>query len=207
VDNTQTPPASLGELLQEGRWQQAMTYLELDHNLAKDWHYGIDKDPCTLWKRLPLHIVCAGPKASKSENTTPVPLGLVQLLIQVYPESLRSADPHTGMIPLHLACRSCARHSENDVDAISICSVMLQVIRLALKIYPHSTKAVDVMGRSPLHHAVMVGAPYPVVELLVHQDPGSVLSSDQEGFTPLCYAQKMYAVGDPVMSLLELAWL
>jgi ankyrin repeat protein len=185
-----------------------MARLELDHNLAKEWHYGIDKhnpvtnEPCTLWKRLPLHIVCAG-----SSNNSPVPLGLVHLLIKVYPQGLRSVDPHTGMIPLHLACRSCGRQPAGPSRNNEMAVVMLQVIRLGLQVYPHSTKALDVAGRSPLHHAVMVGAPMAVIDILVHKDPGSVLCPDQNGFTPLCYAQEKYAAGEPVMSVLELLWL
>jgi hypothetical protein len=52
-----------------------------------------------------------------------------------------------------------------------------------------------------------VGAPYTIVERLVRQDPGTVLSPDQNGVTPLSLAQKTYPADDPVMSLMELAWL
>lgn len=201
------------DMLQQGRWNDAMTCLELDHHLAKEWHYGIDKhnpitnEPCTLWKRLPLHIVCSG---VISNDADVIPLCLVQLLIQANPEGLRAVDPHTGMVPLHLACRSSGSPTDGSggkKSPTAMASIMLHVIRIALKAFPHSTKVVDVAGRLPLHHAIMVGAPISVVELLVHQDPGSVLSPDQEGNTPLSYAPKVYPTGDPVMSLLELAWL
>lgn len=194
-----------------------MSCLERDHSLAKEWHYGIDKynpithEPCTLWKRLPLHIVCARSSVLKGDGVQRVvPLGLVQRLIQVYPEALRAVDPHTGMVPLHLACRSCAGHRSQQKfgEGESVSSVMLQVIRTAVKIFPHLTKVVDVAGRIPLHYAVMVGSPFPVIDILVNHDPGSVLSPDQNGITPISYAQKMYQEGgEDIMALLELAWL
>jgi hypothetical protein len=56
---------------------------------------------------------------------------------------------------------------------------MIQVIRIALKYYAHSTKAIDACGRLPLHHAVLVGAPLIVVRILVNHDPGTVLCPDQ----------------------------
>ncbi|KAG7370553.1 ankyrin repeat domain protein [Nitzschia inconspicua] len=218
TDSSVSTGLTFVEMLQQGRWDIAMLCLESDHGLAKEWHYGIDKhnpitnEPCTLWKRLPLHIVCSSVACGDNKDGTVVPLGLIQLLIQVYPNGLRAVDPHTGMIPLHLACHSCGKQvqqsgSELLSPAESMTSVMLQVIRIALKAFPHSTKVVDVAGRLPLHHAIMVGAPFPVVELLVNQDPGSVLSPDQNGNTPLSYALKVYPPGDRVMSLLELAWL
>jgi hypothetical protein len=215
AENTSTSSstaASFAELLQQGSWEEAMVRLETDHTLAREWHYGIEKynpitgEPCTLWKRLPLHIVCAG---APLHQETSVPFGLVQLLIQVYPEALRSVDPHTGMIPLHLACRSsaCASNDTAENGIESFASVMFQVIHTAIKIFPHLTKVIDSYGRLPLHHAVMVGAPYTIVERLVRQDPGTVLSPDQNGVTPLSLAQKTYPADDSVMSLMELAWL
>ena len=193
-----------------------MSRLEIDNSLAREWHYGIDKhnaltgEPCTLWKRLPLHIVCAGTSSAAGSNAHVLPLGLVELLIQVYPEALRAVDPHTGMIPLHLACRSCAQMSSSDVaqnTGESIASVMFQIIFVSLRVFPHLTKVVDLFGRLPLHYAVMVGAPYAVMELLVLHDPGTVLSPDQEGITPISSAQKTFSADDPVMTLMELSWL
>ncbi|KAG7344555.1 ankyrin repeat domain protein [Nitzschia inconspicua] len=217
TDSSVSTGLTFVEMLQQGRWDIAMLCLESNHGLAKEWHYGIDKhnpitnEPCTLWKRLPLHIVCSSVACGDNKDGTVVPLGLIQLLIQAYPNGLRAVDPHTGMIPLHLACRSCGtqvkQRGSELLSSESMTSVMLQVIRIALKAFPHSTKVVDVAGRLPLHHAIMVGAPFPVVELLVNQDPGSVLSPDQNGNTPLSYALKVYPTGDRVMSLLELAWL
>jgi hypothetical protein len=219
LDSNGSTALSFVEMLQQGHWEEALSCLEADHGLAKEWHYGIDKhnpitnEPCTLWKRLPLHIVCSGTSTPSDEPIQRVvPIALVKLLIQAYPEGLRAVDPHTGMVPLHLACRSSCSKPAKEVQgkgssADSMASVMLQVIRIALKAFPHSTKVVDAAGRLPLHHAIMVGAPYSVVEMLVHHDPGSVLSPDQDGNTPLTYAPKVYPVGDPVMALLELAWL
>jgi hypothetical protein len=212
LDSVDSSTLSFLELLQKGCWEDAVTRLKINHDLAKEWHYGIDKrnpltnEPGILWKRLPLHIVCSDVSILAGGQKRVVPIGLIQLLIHLYPAGLRAVDPHTGMIPLHLACRSCAMPGKSKSPE-SLSSVMLQFVRIALKAFPHSTKVADAAGRLPIHHAIMMGAPFAVVKLLVHQDPGSVLSPDQDGNTPLLHAHRVYPFGDPVMSLLELAWM
>lgn len=195
-------------MLQHGMWSEAMELLEGDLRLVKKWHYGIDhhkngakstgqETTCTLWKRLPLHIACAGIEAP--------PIGFLDLLLKAYRGAASCADPHSGYLPLHLACQT---HCN------------LAVIRTLLDAAPGTTKAVDgVLGRLPLHHAIVAQAPYSVLEVLVHHDPRTVSTPDQNGKTPLMLAQCVYLTrksGEsshgyprhhPVLSLLELVWM
>jgi ankyrin repeat protein len=182
------PQSPLYSLLLEGNWSDAVALVESDTSLAREWHYGIDNDCSSissepyLWKRLALHLVC----------TVNSPIGLIELLIQVYPKALECVDPHNGTIPLHLACRhGCG----------------LETIRALIMARSASTKAVDANGRLPLHHAIIVSAPYCIIDFLVQHDPVAVLCPDQHGKTPLQYAQHSYPIGSRVIGLLELVWM
>ena len=209
-------PTSLSEFLQRGFWSDAMDLLESDMRLARKWHYGIDHygardhqsrncqqamfqsrredSTCMLWKRLPLHIACAGIEAP--------PIGLLDLLLKAYRGAASCADPHSGYLPLHLACRT---HCN------------LAVIRTLLQAAPVTTKVVDaILGQLPLHHAILAHAPYSVIEALVHHDPQTVSFPDNNGKTPLMLAQRVYFTSTtgrsgpqnhPVLTLLDLAWL
>jgi ankyrin repeat protein len=169
----------------ERDWQKAIEWIEADPSKAREWHYGIDNTSTNepiLWKRLALHLAC----------TVAAPIGLIDLLLQLYPKALGCPDPHNGSIPMHLACQY---------------GSSLQVVRALIQARTASTKAVDARGRLPLHYAILSAAPYAIIELMVQHDPASVLCPDQEGKTPLQYCQHSYPVGNPVIGLLELVWM
>ena len=197
ISNPPTQSNFYNYLLQKN-WVAALDCLEQDIHQAREWQYGIQEptnhaagDDLTkrklvaepiFWKRLPLHLACA----------TGAPIGIVQCLIQAYPDAISLPDPHNGSLAVHLACESGAS---------------LQVLRILLEHRCDQTKAVDVYGRLPLHYAVLAAAPLPVMEFLVHQDPPSVFVPDMTGKTPLQYAHSIYPLESPVLGLLELAWM
>lgn len=178
----------LYNLLLERSWQDAMNLIEKDPSQAREWHYGIENDTLTsdegpsLWKRLALHLACS----------VAAPVGLIDLLIHIHPNAVGCCDPHTGSIPLHLACQFGAS---------------LEVIRTLIRARSTTTKAMDTQGKLPLHYAILSSSSYATIELLVHHDPATVLCPDQGGKTPLQYAQHSYPVGSPVIGLLELVWM
>jgi hypothetical protein len=183
----QTP---LFSMLTHGNWDAAIALIESEPTQAREWYYGMDKapsldatkPPAILWKRLALHVACV----------VSAPLGIVELLIQAYPQALELPDPHNGSIPLHLACMK---------------GGSLPVLRTLLQARPATTKGVDARGRLPIHYAILSKANYGVVELLIRHDPASVLCPDQEGKTPLQLAQHSYPAGSYVLGLLELVWM
>lgn len=177
----------LYNLLLERNWTEALELLEQDPTQAREWHYGIDENSATttelvLWKRLALHLACA----------VAAPIGLVELLLKIYPQAIDKCDPHNGSTPLHLSCQFGAS---------------VQVVRALLQARTALTKAVDVRGRLALHYAVLAAAPYPTIELLVQHDPASALCPDQDGKTPLQYAHYVYPSGSHIMGFLETVWI
>jgi hypothetical protein len=177
----------LYNLLLERNWPAALDLLEIDPTQAREWHYGIDGNSGNsiepvLWKRLALHLACA----------VAAPIGLVELLLKIYPEAIDKSDPHNGSTPLHLSCQFGAS---------------VQVVRALLQARTALTKAVDVRGRLALHYAVLAAAPFPIIELLVQHDPASALCPDQVSKTPLQYAHHVYPSGSHIMGFLETVWI
>lgn len=169
TDNSQPRRVSLFAMLLSQEWEDALALVEEDPSQASIWHYGIDENNVP-WKRLPLHLVCAWN----------APVGLVQVILHAFPDAATSVDPYDGSLPLHVACQ--------------IMEPDLQVVRLLLKAYSSSTRAVDMNGRCPLHYAALGAAraadatnpsiPYAVLQVLVQEDPESVLCRDRLGKTP-----------------------
>jgi ankyrin repeat protein len=179
--------SALYNLLLERNWPEALDLLEQDPTQAREWHYGVDENSGTttepvLWKRLALHLACA----------VAAPIGLVELLLKIYPEAIDKSDPHNGSTPLHLSCQFGAS---------------VQVVRALLQARTALTKAVDVRGRMALHYAVLAAAPFPIIELLVQHDPASALCPDQDSKTPLQYAHYVYLSGSHIMGFLETVWI
>ena len=128
VSSSHLHSSSLDDLLQNGQWSEAFTLLKNDYRLGRKWTYGIDHYPlsspsssssssassgCTLWKRLPLHIVCSynydydannNNNNNPSRRPSPPPIQLVDLLIKSFRGGASCIDPHSGYTPLHLAC-------------------------------------------------------------------------------------------------------
>jgi len=95
----------LGNLMMEKDWEGVLDVLESSEGMeaACSWQYGTstvcdeddDIDGGGMWKRLPLHHSCS----------LGAPIGILDKLLEHYPEALEKADPYSGMMPLHLACK------------------------------------------------------------------------------------------------------
>lgn len=173
--------AGLSALILDEEWAKAISVIEEDALSTRKWYYGVDRDTVgtSVWKRLPIHLACANG----------APLSLIDLLLNVFPESAVVEDPCDGSLPLHIACRAGAS---------------LPVVRRLVEESPESVLAVDGGGRVALHEAVLAQAPYPVIEYLIFQDPDSVVALDQHGRTPLDYAIEKGDNCGPVVDLCSL---
>jgi hypothetical protein len=176
--------AGMSGLILDEEWAKAVSVVEEDPSAARKWHYGVDAETvgAMVWKRLPMHLACA--------NGAPV--GLIEVLLQAFPEATTVEDPHDGCLPLHIACRAQAS---------------LPVIQRLVDACPGTVLAVDGGGRVSLHVAVASQAPYGVLEFLLRQDPESVVAVDQHGRTPMDYAMELYSDGHIITELLTLVLL
>lgn len=213
---TSKPRSDLFNVLLQRNWQIAIDMIEMEPNLAKEWHYGIDSE-CQdkiwnkqeqqqpiLWKRLVLHVACS----------VTAPIELIQLLLQIYPEAITAPDPHTGSLPIHLACStSSGRGSTCTGDGLlssspPSSSLSLPLIQELMVHAPGTTKAVDYRGRSPLHCAILSKASTPIVRFLVQHDRASVVCPDIYEKTPLEYAHRVYPDDNDVVPLLDtIVWI
>ena len=174
--------AGLSGLILDEDWSRAIAVVEEDPSVARRWYYGMDTETvgtATVWKRLPIHLALANG----------APLGLIDLLLQVFPESAVLEDPHDGSLPLHIACRAGAP---------------LPVISRLVEECPEVVLAVDGGGRVPLHVAVLSHAPYVVIEYMLYQDLESVVSLDCKSLTPIDYAMELDGNNGPVVELLTM---
>lgn len=185
--------ATISSLLVTQDWEGALSLAEEDPQHAKEWFYGVDDDldPTIddihdenggVWKRLALHMACR----------YRAPVGLVEVLLDSYPQAATSPDPNCGSLPIHLACQHKASY---------------RVIKALLLRAPTCTKAVDKRGRLPLHYAVLAKAHYAVVELLVESDPVASLAVDEDKKNPLELAKQAYGRRNVVVRLLEMVTL
>ncbi|KAL7571248.1 hypothetical protein ACA910_008905 [Epithemia clementina (nom. ined.)] len=159
--------AGLRDLIVNQDWTRALAVVEDDPATAQKWYYGVDEGIAHpfIWKRLPVHMACI-------HNA---PIGLIDILLQLYPIGAAVEDPHDGSLPLYQLCRARAA---------------LPVVKLLLTACPDATKALDMNGRSALHAAVIYGAPLEVVQYLLEMDPETVVVADQNGMNPLDYAME-----------------
>jgi hypothetical protein len=173
----------LSTLVAERDWEGMLAAVEDDPSMAAKWIYGIDDVASTIWKRLPIHLACV----------YGAPVGLVYFLLHSHPAGVCAADPRDGSTPLHVACQAQAS---------------LNVIKLLLDKCPEATKAVNVPDRRlPLHMAILSMASYEVVEALVEVDPSSVSVEDNDGKTPVDYAEDIYGEKHVVFDLLVMVYL
>lgn len=139
--------ANMSALIAKQDWEAVLALTEDDQSAASKWLYGIDEDKTMVaplvWKRLPIHLACV----------KKAPVGVLQVLLQAYPEGAATQDPHSGCLPLHIVCQI------GDASC-------LPAVRFLLAACPTATKAVEMRGRLPLHLAVLSMAPFSVVELL-----------------------------------------
>ena len=182
--------ACITALIADRNWEQVLALIEDDPSLAGYWLYGVDDEmeaapknrSVKIWRRLPIHLACQ----------QKVPVGLITVLIEAYPEGASVADPQYGLLPLHLA----VSHGAG-----------LPVVKRLLEACPEATMAVDPQGQMPLHKAVLSVASYAVVEALVEVDPYAISAVDRDGKTPIDYAKQLYGGKSLVTELLETVFL
>jgi len=133
----------------------------------------MDKDGYT-----PLHLACENNCGSE----------VVKLLLSIYPQCV-FATAQYDMLPLHMA----SSQNQN-----------VRVIRAILEAAADTSicKAIDMLGHTPLHMALMGLAPYEVIELLVATCPETVWTKTTKGELPLEIAQRKRAP-EEVVELLE----
>lgn len=180
------------EMFSEENWSEVVSLVETNPMVAREWRSSAEnvgqikgREAGRVWKRLPLHNACVHE----------VPVGLVKVLIEAYPEALELADPDCGSLPLHLACQ---HHAGSD---------SLEVLQALLEARPATTKAVDNNGCLPIHCAVSSQAPYAFVDLLLRHDPASLFCPNQQGRTALQCAQESYPRESPVLGRLKFLWI
>lgn len=121
-------PTSLYKLLEQSEWKLCRIRARTFPDEVQTWVVRHDRSSGRMnikWRLLPLHasILFRGP------------FDVIEALISVYPESVKSADDK-GMLPLHLALRQ----DEIDKDIIS----------LLLQKYPEAINTKDNKGRVPI---------------------------------------------------------
>jgi hypothetical protein len=164
---TTTTTTCMGRLFEDRDWEALLAAVEQDPPLAQQWIYGLDPDEPCVWKRLPLHLACA----------YGAPLGLIMVLLRAYPAGVDAFDPRDGRTALHLCCHH---------------STALPIVRLLLERRQHAVQMADRLGRLPLHVAVLADAPYGIIEALVEEYPGTVLTQDTRGQSAVDYVTRLY---------------
>merc|ERR1719282_58536 len=127
---------------------------------------------------IPLHLACEN--GAESE--------VIRLLVNAYPLSV-FASAQYNMTPLHFAVGQNASAS---------------VVKTLLEAAGENSvcKAVDLLGNTPLHCALMGLATFDVIEMLVAFCPETVWTKSSKGELPLEIAQRKRAPAD-VLSTLE----
>lgn len=153
---------------------------------------------------LPIHLVC---------GMNDVPVDIVEMLIVVYPQSLKWGDRTLGYLPLHWAVSNVGAPSNVDVinlllnyykKATSVKNIFLQtplsshlfcsrspslvVVKLLVKAYPDAVQANDRFAAYALHYASRRGD-WKISEYLVSFYPEALRQKDSADMSPLDRAQ------------------
>ena len=116
------------------------------------------------FEQLPLHNIC------HNKNAT---LGMVQLLIDAYPESV-GHEGNNGWTPLHALC---CNNNLDDED------LGLGIMKLLLERCPESVRRATRYGMLPLHFAAG-GQSHQFCRVLIEAYPGSERMADHSGRLP-----------------------
>ena len=117
----------------------------------------------------PLHTVCY------NKNAT---LGMVQLLIDACPESLRRAN-NDGWTPLHILCN----------NKVIVDSTAEDILCLLLERYPEAVRRAQTNGALPIHIAAGQGSKsFEFCRMLIEAYPGSERIETSGGQIPLYFA-------------------
>lgn len=169
----------MGQLVKSQDWEGLLAAVEDRPMIAKQWIYGMDEQIIAVWKRLPIHIVCAHA----------APVGLVSVLLQAYPEGALAVDPRDSSTPLHISCASKAP---------------VAVVKLLVSQCPESTTATNKQGRLPLHVAILNVASYSVIEALIQDHPNTVIALDDDKKSAIDYAKVIYGEHHIVYELVSM---
>jgi ankyrin repeat protein len=124
---------------------------------------GCNPDSLSSTGETPLHIAC---------SIKFVTLGVFQLLLDAFPDSLRH-ESSNGWLPLHSLI--CNKHQDEEVG--------LDVLKLFLEGYPESARKATRKGNLPIHIAA-TWQPLEFCRLLVEAYPGSERMTNNNGALP-----------------------
>jgi hypothetical protein len=136
------------------------------------WEEGIEDQIC-LQDQVIIHNALMNPDS---------PPALIQLLANLYPESLEMKHPKAKALPIHFACRQWQfrdyppRRGEKKLNLDEVCLNLL-------KIDPTATRK-RYRRRLPLHHSIAVSKTWDFIKPLATHDPKSLLARDP--ITKLC---------------------
>mmetsp|Transcript_33291 Transcript_33291/g.67185 ORF Transcript_33291/g.67185 Transcript_33291/m.67185 type:complete len:470 (-) Transcript_33291:258-1667(-) len=119
--------------------------------------------------RTPLHVACMN---GGSDN-----IGMVSVLIDLYPGALSAKEKQHSFLPLHMAC--------------SVPYASDSLIKLLLEKNPNAIKKPDSCSSLPLHLAVRSKAPSSVIKRLLASYPAAAMQLDVDGRLALHWACKM----------------
>jgi len=92
-----------------------------------------------------------------------VTLGIIQLLIDEAPASVRTVDRHYGHSPLHILCKN------NNLDE----TAAMQILRLLIESYPEAVRRRNNDGALPIHDAASWTKSSKFCSLLIEAYPES----------------------------------
>ncbi len=126
--------------------------------------------------------------------------GIIQLLIDAAPDSVRSVTNH-GYMPLHVLC---ANNRMNEATSINL-------LKLLIEKHPDAVRRADIGGELPIHMAASESRSPEFCQVLIEAYPGSEQIANPVGALPLHYAcfhntvatVEAYANSTPMLSIMK----
>ena len=152
-------------------WWEKLKYL-INLWSTHFWEEGIE-DRMRLQDQVLIHNALMNPDS---------PPALIQLLANLYPESLEMKHPKAKALPIHFACRQWQfrdyppRRGEKKLNLDEVCLDLLNID-------PTATRK-RYRRRLPLHHSIAVSKTWDFIKPLATHDPKSLLTRDP--ITKLC---------------------
>ncbi|OEU19729.1 hypothetical protein FRACYDRAFT_235785 [Fragilariopsis cylindrus CCMP1102] len=152
-------------------WWEKLKYL-INLWSTHFWEEGIE-DRMRLQDQVLIHNALMNPDS---------PPALIQLLANLYPESLEMKHPKAKALPIHFACRQWQfrdyppRRGEKKFNLDEVCLDLLNID-------PTATRK-RYRRRLPLHHSIAVSKTWDFIKPLATHDPKSLLTRDP--ITKLC---------------------
>ena len=120
----------------------------------------------------PLHATC-GHTCGNSHVT----IGIIQLLINAAPDSVRHAD-NNGQLPLHYLCTNILNRRVDEIAA-------MKILKLLLEKFPGAICSNNNDGHLPIHLACIMSRSPEFCRVLIEAYPGSERISDEDGRLPI----------------------